>query len=316
MLPTACTDGKDKPLTMILVRMCRRHFVKLVLAVAVLYFIFALRFFGAPDSEGQKELVNSPRSPKVTNLHNNDKREDNNEKGAAAKKQPINGIPHIVTTKNVLAEGPETKKSLPLYQPIDDTDQHKEQRLKVLKEIYKVPHTPDNVYKLNESLSRTISLDRPPADLRPDECIREKYDIDSLPTVSIIMPIYNEALSMLLRAVHTAINNTPQKLLVDIILVDDDSKNENLKEPLDRYVAMLPSKVKVLRNHERQGLIRARMRGAAIAKGEVLMFQDVHTEFGPGWAEPTLKYIQEHPNTVVQPVVEELEVSKISWPSR
>ena len=312
MLPSSCTDGKDKPITMILIRICRKHFVKLVLAIAVLYFIFALRFFGSPDSAENSERKTF--SPQVTNL------EHNLHKDNTQPKQPEKLIqkPPATQKPNIVVESKPQKpvETLPKFQLIDENEDHRRQRLKVLREIYNVPHTPDDTYKLNESLSRTIDLDRPPTDLRPDECVKLDYYLNTLPTVSIIMPIYNEALSMLLRAVHTAINNTPQKLLVDIILVDDDSKNENLKEPLDKYVAMLPSKVKVLRNHKREGLIRARMRGAAVAKGEVLMFQDVHTEFGPGWAEPTLKYIQDHPNTVVQPVVEELDVNKITWPPR
>lgn len=309
---------------MILVRICRRHFVKLVLAIAVLYLVFALRFFGSPDNSNTHEEKKA-FSPKVTNLQQlQDNVNIQHEDKGALKKTAAETAENLIKQKPLPAAihddevvGPKIEKvELPTFQHIDDTEEHRKQRLKVLKEVYAVPHTPDDVYKLNESHSRNIDLDRPPTDLRPDECIKLDYDLDTLPTVSIIMPIYNEALSMLLRAVHSAINNTPQKLLVDIILVDDDSKNENLKEPLDKYVAMLPSKVKVLRNHKREGLIRARMRGAAIAKGEVLMFQDVHTEFGPGWAEPTLKYIQDHPNTVVQPVVEELEVNSIAWPKK
>ncbi|KAF6021147.1 hypothetical protein EB796_020547 [Bugula neritina] len=52
------------------------------------------------------------------------------------------------------------------------------------------------------------------------------------------------------------------------------------------------------------------------SNNSVLPSQDVHTEFSPGWAEAALQYIQQHPNTIVQPVVEELEVNKITWPSR
>ena len=69
MLPSSCTDGKDKPITMILIRICRKHFVKLVLAIAVLYFIFALHFFGSPDSAENSERKTF--SPKVTSLEHN-----------------------------------------------------------------------------------------------------------------------------------------------------------------------------------------------------------------------------------------------------
>lgn len=222
----------------------------------------------------------------------------------------------VPSLKSVHEERKIESAKLPVFEKIDRDESHRRERLRVLKEVYAVPHSPDDVYKLNESLSRTIDLDRSPNDLRPDMCRPLSYEYSSLPTVSLIMPIYNEALSMLLRVVHSVINNTPQHLLVDIILVDDDSKNENLKEPLERYIKYLPDKVRILRNDKREGLIRARMRGAAVARGDVLMFQDVHTEFSQGWAEPILQYIKDHPNTIVQPVVEELNVDTISWPMR
>lgn len=272
-------------------RICRKHFTKIVIAVAVIYLISAVHFFGN---------VNEKKESK---------------KGSPTKHESTMDVvlPEEKTAKRVATT---SSKVEVVYQPIDLTEEHRQLRLQTLKEIYAIPHQADADYKLNESRSRSIDLDRPPTDLRPDRCMEIKYDLDTLPTVSLIIPIYNEALSMILRALHSVINNTPQKLLVDVILVDDDSKLENLKAPLDKYISLLPAKVKVLRNSKREGLIRARMRGAAIATGEVLMFQDAHTEFSPGWAEAALSYIQKHPNTIVQPVVEELQVNKISWPDR
>lgn len=42
---------------------------------------------------------------------------------------------------------------------------------------------------------------------------------------------------------------------------------DNLKEPLDKYMSQFP-KVRIVRLKERQGLIRARLAGAAVAKGK------------------------------------------------
>ena len=52
--------------------------------------------------------------------------------------------------------------------------------------------------------------------------------------------------------------------------------------------------------NERVGLIRARMTGASMARGDVLMFQDAHTEANVGWAEPLLQAIKDDPTTVIQ----------------
>lgn len=48
---------------------------------------------------------------------------------------------------------------------------------------------------------------------------------DSLPEVSIVFIFVNEALSVLLRSIHSAIERTPPHLLKEIILVDDNSSN-------------------------------------------------------------------------------------------
>lgn len=50
----------------------------------------------------------------------------------------------------------------------------------------------------------------------------------NLPQVSIVFIFVNEALSVILRSIHSAINRTPSHLLKEIILVDDNSNNSKL----------------------------------------------------------------------------------------
>ena len=154
---------------------------------------------------------------------------------------------------------------------------------------------PDSSYNINVSLSDIISVDREINDTRPPICKDIHYDIDNMPPVSIVIPFYNEALSMLLRTVHSILNRTPNKLLTEIILVDDCSTNENLREPLDRYIDLLP-KVKLKRNKVREGLIRSRLMGEESTTASLVVFLDAHTEVNNGWLEPIIDQLQKHPN--------------------
>ncbi|KAE8626773.1 hypothetical protein XENTR_v10006749 [Xenopus tropicalis] len=154
----------------------------------------------------------------------------------------------------------------------------------------------------NAFASDRISLHRALGpDTRPLECIEQKFKrCPSLPTTSIIIVFHNEAWSTLLRTVYSVLYTSPAILLKEIILVDDASEDEYLKEKLDDYVKALQI-VKIARQKERKGLITARLLGASIATGEVLTFLDAHCECFHGWLEPLLSRVAEDHTAVVSP---------------
>lgn len=118
-------------------------------------------------------------------------------------------------------------------------------------------------------------------------CHDKRY-LSELPTVSVVVPVHDEQLSTLLRTVYSVINRSPPELLTEIILVDDYSDREDLKEPLDRFLAEHLPKVKLIHLEERTGLIGARLAGARKATGDVLVFLDSHCEATFNWLPPLL----------------------------
>ena len=89
---------------------------------------------------------------------------------------------------------------------MDAAKSNYEQILRMQKEMYREHTRPgDKFYNINVTLSDQISLDRDIEDTRPPICKAFNYDNIKLPKASVIIPFYNEALSMLLRTIHSVL---------------------------------------------------------------------------------------------------------------
>uniref|UniRef100_A0A8C6ZJN5 Polypeptide N-acetylgalactosaminyltransferase n=1 Tax=Nothoprocta perdicaria TaxID=30464 RepID=A0A8C6ZJN5_NOTPE len=161
-------------------------------------------------------------------------------------------------------------------------------------------------HQINIFLSDRISLHRRLPERWHPLCREKKYDYYKLPKTSVVIAFYNEAWSTLLRTVHSVLETSPDILLEEVILVDDYSDKEHLKETLENYVANL-RKVRLIRANKREGLVRARLLGASIAKGDILTFLDCHCECHEGWLEPLLERIGEEETAVVCPVIDVID---------
>ncbi|XP_062903790.1 polypeptide N-acetylgalactosaminyltransferase-like 6 [Mobula hypostoma] len=166
----------------------------------------------------------------------------------------------------------------------------------------------DSVYRengFNIYVSDSIALDRSLPDIRHPNC-KQKLYLEKLPNTSIIIPFHNEGWSSLLRTVHSVVNRSPDQLVAEIILVDDFSDREHLKERLEEYMARFP-KVRIIRTKRREGLIRTRLLGASVAKGEVLTFLDSHCEANVNWLPPLLDQIAQNRRTIVCPMIDVID---------
>ncbi|XP_042200291.1 polypeptide N-acetylgalactosaminyltransferase 6 [Callorhinchus milii] len=162
----------------------------------------------------------------------------------------------------------------------------------------------------NAFASDRISLHRGLGpDTRHPECIEQRFKrCPSLPTTSVIIVFHNEAWSTLLRTVYSVLYTSPAIVLKEIIMVDDASTDDYLKEQLDEYVKQFRI-VKVVRQVERKGLITARLLGASVATGDVLTFLDAHCECFNGWLEPLLGRIAENYTAVVSPDITAIDLN-------
>ncbi|XP_078085318.1 polypeptide N-acetylgalactosaminyltransferase 13 isoform X1 [Mustelus asterias] len=163
-----------------------------------------------------------------------------------------------------------------------------------------------DLFKINQfnlMASDMIAFNRTLPDVRLEGCKTKVYQ-DDLPDTSVVIVFHNEAWSTLLRTIHSVLIRSPKKVLREIILVDDDSERDFLKKPLENYVKNLQVPVKIIRMEQRSGLIRARLRGAAASKGQVITFLDAHCECTIGWLEPLLARIKENRTAVVCPIID------------
>lgn len=161
----------------------------------------------------------------------------------------------------------------------------------------------ESEYGMNIAASNDIAMNRSIPDTRLDECKYWHYPTE-LPSTSVIIVFHNEGFSVLMRTVHSVINRSPPNILHEIVLVDDFSDKDNLKTNLDNYIKRWKGKVRLIRNTQREGLIRTRSRGAQEATGEVIVFLDAHCEVNLNWLPPLLAPIYRDYRIMTVPVID------------
>ena len=168
---------------------------------------------------------------------------------------------------------------------------------------------PMKLNSFDQNRSDYIGAYRQVTDSRHWTCLNHKEDWSNLPASSVIMTFYNEARSALLRSVTSVLKRTPPHLLKDIILVDDCSDDLDL----GRLLKGLDPKIKVLRNIERQGLVRSRIYGALNAAGPILTFLDSHIECNVDWIEPLLYQLTQKPRGIVSPIIDPIKAEDLMY---
>ncbi|CAH1793454.1 unnamed protein product [Owenia fusiformis] len=149
----------------------------------------------------------------------------------------------------------------------------------------------------------------------PSECSNKTYDLNILPVTSVIITFCdNERLLDILHTVHSIIQRTPEQLIHEIILVDDNTRRDELKSVLRIYGEnVFNGKVLTLRANTTLGLIQARVMGAKAASGDVIVFLDAHMEVQKGWLEPLVAEIAKDDHTLAAAYVDWLAWKGSDW---
>ncbi|KAI1715360.1 glycosyl transferase family 2 domain-containing protein [Ditylenchus destructor] len=168
-------------------------------------------------------------------------------------------------------------------------------------------------YGFNTMASDLVAMNRTIPDVRMNECKYWHYP-ENMPAASVVIAFHNEGWSPLLRTVHSVLLRSPHNLLKEVILVDDFSNKDHLKEKLDEYIKQFNGKVRLIRNKEREGLIRTRTIGAQAAEGEVVIFLDAHCEVNKNWLPPLLAPIRLNRKIMTVPVIDGIDMN--TWEYR
>uniref|UniRef100_A0A8C6W2L4 UDP-N-acetyl-alpha-D-galactosamine:polypeptide N-acetylgalactosaminyltransferase-like 5 n=1 Tax=Nannospalax galili TaxID=1026970 RepID=A0A8C6W2L4_NANGA len=167
-------------------------------------------------------------------------------------------------------------------------------------------------YGFNAFFSRKLGYEREVPDSRSEICRQKRYSL-RLPTASVVICFHDEEFNALFRTVSSVIYLSPPHLLEEVILVDDMSEFDDLKEKLDYQLEFFRGKVKLIRNTKREGLIRSRVIGASRASGDILVFLDSHCEVNKVWLEPLLHVIAKDPKIVVCPVIDVIDEMTLEY---
>ncbi|XP_016997840.2 putative inactive polypeptide N-acetylgalactosaminyltransferase 11 [Drosophila takahashii] len=164
-------------------------------------------------------------------------------------------------------------------------------------------------YHYNAWLSERIPLNRTLEDYRDQECHNISYTSVKKLTASIIIANQLEHPHTLLRTIYSVISQTLPYLDIEIILVHDGLADPDVFEYISHKLPIvIQVEVETLR-----GLIHARLTGARIATGDVLVFLNAHMEVTKGWLPPLVEPIFLNNHTITEPIIDAISGESFAY---
>lgn len=141
--------------------------------------------------------------------------------------------------------------------------------------------------------------------------------MDGSVSISVIIPARNEDAPLLINTFKYLFIETPDVLLKEVIVVDDQS-DDPIQAVIDEQITDQDqrSKIRVIRLDERQGLTNAKTIGAEQALGTHIFFLDGHCRVAPNYAERMLgRSLSESPSDIIVPEVIDVDGETFSFKS-
>jgi glycosyltransferase involved in cell wall biosynthesis len=138
----------------------------------------------------------------------------------------------------------------------------------------------------------------------PNNLLSTLFSLAPLQKVSIVIIAHNEH-SYLMRTLE-AIASTAAASIQEIVIIDDYSSPslDTLFE--DSQNPQIPGHfilVRLERNHHHEGLIRSKLKGAALCTSDIIVFLEAHVKPLDNWLEPLIEPIKKDYKTIVTPLI-------------
>lgn len=155
----------------------------------------------------------------------------------------------------------------------------------------------DMKHRFTTFVSDMVGLRRRIPDKRPEACKKIVYP-DDLPPAAVVIIFRDELASIVLRTVYSVLQMSPEKLLKEIVLVDDGSEDKILRLAISIHANAL-EKVRVVRHEVPRGLMMARQSGVEAVTADYFIILDGHMEVTPGWLQPLIYRLVQEPKAML-----------------
>lgn len=158
----------------------------------------------------------------------------------------------------------------------------------------------DNFANLPDWVSKSFKI---PPDNRHKKCRSDTFaPYEKMPSITMIIPYLNEKWFQIKATVGSILWATNMDVFDEILFIDDANNKEMIFK--DELEALHP-KIRVHTNTQRQGLIKSKVTGAAMSKGDIIIFMEPHCVVQRQWLEPLISRMMGSPkSTIMMPVID------------